>query len=123
MPPMRSDAKREHRIEMEIIVDANGPEEEAMGWYCYLEHTLCFPFTATCIADRAISPVYKGDEVDILGMAPERECEHEMFVETHWGRCNLAIPLAQVKPMRSTNVATRQAVADWHYWVGSGRTF
>ena len=86
-------AKREHRIAMEIIVD------------------------------RAISPVYKGDEVEILGMAPEREGEHEMFVETHWGRRNLAIPLAQVKPMRSTNLATRQAVADRHYWVGSGRTF
>jgi len=27
------DEAREERISMEIIVDANGPEEQAMGWY------------------------------------------------------------------------------------------
>jgi hypothetical protein len=27
------DAAREERIIMEIVVDANGPEEQAMGWY------------------------------------------------------------------------------------------
>jgi Calcium binding len=28
----RRDAEREQRISMEIIVDAYGPEEQAMGW-------------------------------------------------------------------------------------------
>jgi hypothetical protein len=32
----KRDPEREHRIRMEIIVDANGPEEQAMGWYYYL---------------------------------------------------------------------------------------
>ena len=45
---------------MEIIVDAYGPEEQAMGWYYYLENTLRSPFTAVCVADRAISPEYTG---------------------------------------------------------------
>jgi hypothetical protein len=31
----KKDSKREHRIAMEIIVDAYGPEEQAMGWYYY----------------------------------------------------------------------------------------
>jgi hypothetical protein len=44
------DPEREERIEMEIIVDAYGPEERAMSWYYYLQDALNFPFTATCIA-------------------------------------------------------------------------
>lgn len=39
---------REERIIMEILVDTYGPEEQAMGWYCYLNDTLTFPFTARC---------------------------------------------------------------------------
>ncbi len=38
------DEEREERIHNEIIVDAYGPEEQAMGWYYYLEDKLCFPF-------------------------------------------------------------------------------
>ena len=81
MAKARKNAKRENRITEEIIVDAYGPEERAMGWYYYLKDTLYFPFSAACIAERAISPLRKGDEVDIVNMAPEEECQHEMFVE------------------------------------------
>ena len=59
---LRQDKDREERIVMEIIVDAYGPEEQAMGWYYYLEEKLQFPFTALCNAKRAISPMYVKDE-------------------------------------------------------------
>jgi Calcium binding len=36
----QSDPDREERIHEEIIVDTNGPEEHAMGWYYYLESKL-----------------------------------------------------------------------------------
>lgn len=36
----RKNKDREERIGMEIIVDAYGPEEQAMGWYYYLEEKL-----------------------------------------------------------------------------------
>lgn len=120
MPPIKKDPKRDERITMEIIVDANGPEEQVMGWYYYLEDKLHFPFLAKCIADRAISPLRKGDEVEILGMAPESECQHEMFVETRWDRRTLAVPLVQVKPIAMTDEETQEAVADWHYWMARG---
>ncbi len=112
--------ERENRISDEIIVDANGPEEQAMGWYYYLQDTLYFPFPATCIAERAISPLRKGDEVEILNMAPEEECQHEMFVGMRWERRTLAIPLSQLKPIAETDTDTREAVKDWHYWVDQG---
>jgi hypothetical protein len=74
------DEEREQRITMEIIVDAYTPEEQAMGWYYSLEDRLTVPFVARCIAERSISPLRVGDEVEVVGMAPEAECQHEMFV-------------------------------------------
>lgn len=36
--------EREQRIANEAIVDAYGPEEQAIGWYYYLEQRLYFRF-------------------------------------------------------------------------------
>jgi hypothetical protein len=118
-PEIQTDEAREERIAMEIVVDAYSPEEQAMGWYAYLDSRLRFPFTATCVAERAISPLRKGDEVEIVGMAPEEECEHEMFVLTPWNRRTLAIPLAQIEGI-GVDDETRQAIEDWHYWAARG---
>jgi hypothetical protein len=106
--------RREDRIEMEIVVDAYGPEERAMGWYYYLDNVMKFPFTATCNAERATSPLKKGDEVEILALADADDCEHEILVITRWD------PLVQLKPASGTDRATVQAVEDWHYWVNQG---
>ena len=114
---------REERIAMEIIVDAYGPEEQAMGWYYYLEETLQFPFTAICNSKRAISPLLVKDEVDVIGMAPEEECEREMFVTIRWERDGLAVPLSQLSPITETDPETKQAVEDWQYWVQMGYQF
>lgn len=123
MPEVPKDPKREHRILMEIIVDAYGPEEQAMGWYYYLEGAITFPFEGICTAERAISPLRIGDRVEILGMAPEDEFEHEMFVELLWDKRKLAVPLAQVRPVAAADEKTREAVADWQYWVTRGYEF
>jgi len=122
MAKAKKNAERENRISMEIIVDAYGPEEQAMGWYYYLEGKLHFPFTATCCAERAISTLHKGDEVEVLGMAAEEECQHEMFVMMRWERRGLAVPLSQLKPITETDEDTKEAIQDWHYWVDQGYT-
>ncbi len=119
MPRPPRDEEREQRIAMEIIVDAYAADEQAMGWYVYLEQQLQFPFLAKCIAQRAISPLRVGDEVEITGMAPEEECEHEMFVLTRWDRSDLAVPLSQLEGL-VVDDQTRQAIEDWHYWVARG---
>ena len=46
------DPDREDRIHNEAVVDAYGPEEQAMSWYYYLENKIHFPFQAKCIASR-----------------------------------------------------------------------
>ncbi|MAE63500.1 MAG: calcium-binding protein [Phycisphaeraceae bacterium] len=106
---------------MEIVVDACDEIERALGWYYYLEDRLQFPFTASCITKRAISPLRVKDEVDVIGLPPENECQHEMFVTIHGD--GLAVPLSQLTPIRNTDERTKQAVEDWHYWIRMGYEF
>ena len=119
MPKAKRDKIREERISMEIIVDAYDSEEQAMGWYYYLEEKLHFPFLAKCIAVRAISPLRKGDEVQVVGMAPEDECRHEMYVAMPWERHTLCVPLSQLKGIQ-VDEETQEAIEDWRYWVEQG---
>ena len=81
----KEDKAREDRIIMEIVGDAHGPEERAMGWHCYLENNLT-PFTTTCTCTRAISPLQKGDEVEFTGMADSDKRQHEVFAMNRSGR-------------------------------------
>ena len=119
----KRDKEREHRIVMEIVVDAYDEIERALGWYYYLDNQLQFPFEATCIAKRAVSPLKVKDTVEVLGMPSEEECEREMFVTIAWDDDDLAVPLSQLKPARDSDEDTKQAVADWHYWVKMGYEF
>ncbi len=116
-PP--KDDEREERIDMEIIVDAYGPEERAMGWYNYLNDNMEFPLKAQCIATRSTSPLEVGDEVEVVGMASGDECEHEMFVEIRWKSRELAVPLSQLEGVE-VDEETQQAIEDWRYWANRG---
>jgi hypothetical protein len=116
------DEEREKRIAYEIVVDAYNPEEQALGWYYYLEGKLQFPFRTRCIAERVISPLRPGDEVEVVGLPPEDECEREMFVLIRWGDRELAVPLAQLAGV-GVDEETREAIGDWHYWVARGYQF
>ena len=122
MPRIEKDEVREERIDFEAIVDANGPEEQAMGWYYYLDDKIHPPFKAKCISKRKISPLEIGEEFQVLGMAPEDECEREMFVMVSWQGREVGVPLAQVAVVEADE-ATEEAVEDWHYWVNRGYQF
>ncbi|PSN13685.1 calcium-binding protein [filamentous cyanobacterium CCT1] len=116
------DQDREERITMEIVVDAYGPEEQAMGWYYYLQDTLQFPFNATCVTKRRTSPLKEGAKVEVVGLAPAEECEQDMFVEIAWEDDRLAVPLSQLEAPKADE-ETQQAIEDWHYWVNRGYKF
>jgi hypothetical protein len=119
MTKVKRDEVRENRIADEIIVDAYGEDEQAMGWYNYLEQKLKFPFTARCINKRSTSPLPVGNEVKVIGMASEDDCVHEMFVKIQWMKRSLAVPVSQLEVVQA-NDQTQEAVEDWHYWVGMG---
>ena len=122
MERIKENKEREHRIAMEVVVDAYGEIERAMGWYCYLEDNLVFPFKARCGVKRATSPLKIGEEVQVMAMAPEEECGSEIFVWIERGGEKFAVPLAQLESA-SSNPETQEAVADWRYWVARGYQF
>ena len=113
------DEEREERINNEAIVDAYGPEEHAIGWYYYLDDKLHCPFSAQCVIRRVTSPLKPGDKVEVVGMAPAEECEHEMFVLIQRKKRQLAVPLMQLEGIQ-VDEETQQAIEDWHYWVNRG---
>ena len=122
MTKARRNQVRETRIHEEIIVDAYGPEEQAMSWYYYLENKLQFPFHAHCVASVPTSPLRKGDSVEIRKMAPEDSCASDMLVMTRWNNRNIAVPLSQLKAI-DVDDSTIQAIDDWHYWIAQGYCF
>ncbi|MEN6520364.1 MAG: calcium-binding protein [Armatimonadota bacterium] len=116
---MEKDNAREARIENEVIVDAYGPEEQAMGWHVYLEDHISFPFKARCIAKHTISPLEIDEQVNVVDMAPEDDCMHDMFVIIEWQGRRMGVPLSQLEPLR-VDEETKTAVEDWHYWIARG---
>jgi len=119
MAKSKEDPVREERIENEVVVDAYAPEERAMGWYYYLEGKIRFPFKAKCIVAKAVSPLLKGETIEVQGMAPEEAC---ILVLIKWQGRTMAVPLFQLQAIKG-NKATGEAIADWHYWVAQGYRF
>lgn len=113
------DDEREERIAMEIVVDAYGAEEQAMSWYYYLDEKLQFPFAARCMHVEARSPLQEGEQVTVLKMAPESECQENMWVQVEWQSRKFAVPLAQLQPIEADE-STQLAMDDWLYWVERG---
>ena len=116
------DPIREQRIHDEAIVDAYGPEEKAMSWYYYLEGKLTFPFEARCVAGREVSPLKKGESVEVRRMASEDLCSNDMLVRIRWQDRNLAVPLSQLIAVEADE-ETAETIGDWHYWVAQGYLF
>ena len=122
MKKPEKDSIREDRIHNQAIVDAYGPEEQAMGWYYYLDDKIRFPFHAKCIAPKVVSPLRKGDTVEVRRMAPEDACSADLLVLIHWQGCKMAVPLSQLAAI-DPDESTAEAIGDWHYWVAQGYLF
>jgi uncharacterized protein (DUF433 family) len=91
---------REKRITDEIVVDAYTSDERAMGWYYYLEDKLKFPVKGRCVFLRTVSPLKKGEEVEVPGMTPEDDCMKEMFVLVGSAGRRLGVTLVQLDPVK-----------------------
>src|SRR5437762_10448851 len=78
MAKSKRDPVREARIQDEAIVDAYGPEEQAMGWYYYLKDKIGFPSQAKCIAAKAVPPFLNGERAEVEGMPPEEPCASDI---------------------------------------------
>lgn len=113
---------REERIDMEIVVDAYDEQERAMGWYCYLQDNIEFPFKA----QWARGGKSKLKQVDVVRMSSSDECLHDMFVEVRYQEGTVddifAARLSDIHPL-DADTETADAIGDWHYWVARGYEF
>ncbi len=116
------DMIREDRIHNEAIVDAYGSEEKAISWYYYLENKIRFPFSARCIVANLVSPLKRGETVEVRRLAPVDACSADMLVLIRWRDRNMAAPLSQLAPV-DPDESTADAIGDWHYWVARGYLF
>ncbi|MGH9623780.1 MAG: calcium-binding protein [Bryobacteraceae bacterium] len=114
----KPDPIREERIHNEAIVDA-GPDEQALSWYYYLENKIRFPFQAKCLRAKVVSPLKKDEPVEVIRMAPDDVCAHDILVLLRWHGRKIAVPLSQLKAV-DPDESTAEAIGDWHYWVAQG---
>lgn len=98
---------------MEFGVDDYDEYERDIRWEYQLKEQIQFTVTENCICKRDISTLRVKDDVEVMGMDPEDECEHEMFVIIRWGKEGLAVPLSQ---LQNFNVDSEkvQEVEEWH---------
>jgi hypothetical protein len=119
MDRIEKDPEREERIEMEAIVDAYGSEEQAMGWYYYLQDKIAFPFQGRCIVETRISPLKKGETTQVIALAPEEDCMCTMSVIVEWHGREMGIKLEQIEAVEIDD-ESEEAISDWHYWINRG---
>jgi hypothetical protein len=126
MSSVEEDKIREERITMEIVVDAHDKEERAMGWYYYLDDTLNIPFNAKWKKKTRKSATVEEKTVEVLGMAPEDECERDMLLEVVYvGGKDEDVFTAKLSEIEAIDAdsETSEAIADWHYWLARGYKF
>jgi hypothetical protein len=56
---------------------------------------------------------------EVLRMATENACEHDMLVQIRWQGRKMAIPLSQLATI-DPDESTDEAIGGWHYWVAQG---
>ncbi len=76
-----------------------------------------------CIVANLVSPLKKGETIEVRRLAPEDACSTDMLVLDRAGRAGtwrcLWFQLAPLDPDEST----AEAIGDWHYWVARGYLF
>lgn len=60
-----------------------------------------------------------GEIVEVLHMAVEDACEHDMLVQLHWQGREVAIPLSQLDAI-GADESTQEAIGDCHYGGRAG---
>ena len=69
-----------------------------------------------------VSPLRKGETVEVLRMAPEEVCSADMLMLIRWQDRTMAVPLSQLAAVDPDD-ATAEAIADWNYRAVQGYCF
>lgn len=125
MTSREPDPIRENRIDYEIVVDAYDEAERAMGWYYYLQDKITFPFLAKWKKKAKKTGAIAEKEVEVLDMASEEDCESNMYVEVAYMGEDDDTFTAKLSDIEAINPDpdTKEALADWQYWIDMNYAF
>jgi hypothetical protein len=87
--------------------------------FTYLKNRIRFPFEAKRISTDVVSPLRKGESVEVIRMAAEDSCARDIFLLVRWRGRKMAAPLSQLIPIHPGE-STAEAIGDWQYWIGRG---
>ena len=113
--PVERDEPREQRI-AQIVGGSDDEYARRSAWHGYLDDHLRFPFAATC---RSVSR----EPVDVIDLSCIDDWDDEVLVALGGSKSGHDVPLSAVQPTDAAEAPTRQAIADWHYWVRRGYHF
>ena len=122
MDRIEENSERENRIENEIIIDAYNEYDKLIGWYCYLNDKIDFPFEAICVKVVEKPPLKKGEKVNVLKTSEDENNLSGIYVIVNWNGRSFEVPLDQLKPL-NVEEQIKEAIEDWHYWVDRGYLF
>jgi len=80
-----------------------------MGWYYYHEDKMRFPFICNVHQGETNLTLKKGEIIEVVGVAPEEDCENEMFTEIKWKGAHPRCSLSQLEGI-GVDEETREAL-------------
>jgi len=107
----------QYRIDYEIIVDCYDEIEINMGWFCFFEETLTFPFKATALLKKLDgSPENK--EVKITGLASDEEgfTGQDFNLEMEIGEYLYPIAYSKLSNIKGSD-ENLEAFQIWNFWI------
>ena len=113
--PAERDEQREQRI-AQIVGGSDDEYARSSAWHGYLDDHIRFPFAATF---RSVAR----EPVEVIDLACIDYWEDEVLVTLGGTKSGYDVLLSEVQPTDAADAQTRQAIADWHYWVKRGYHF
>jgi len=77
-------------------VDANGPEEQVVGWYYYVDDKIRFPFSGQVHRSQNRFAAQEGGNRRSPAHGTEDACSGDMLVLICWHDRTMAVPLSQL---------------------------
>jgi hypothetical protein len=119
---METNQIREARFAEKILSEAEDKVERAMAWYYYLDDTINFRFSAVWNKiNRKTSSVEKRN-VEVLSMSDAESCLSNMYVVISYMDDQYDVKLSEIEAI-DADEQTKEALADWGYWLARGYVF
>jgi hypothetical protein len=119
---MQTNQTRETRFAEEILREAEDKTERAMAWYYYLDDKINFRFSAVWNKINRKTSTVEKKNVEVLCMSDADICLNNMYVVISYMDDQYDVKLSEIEAI-DADEQTKEALADWGYWLARGYVF